>query len=115
MTGAGLLGLLLLKHGLLAHVIDFGYSAARRANYRFWYVALALHCLAEMAGTLFVLSHMSLSVVSVVLLIEFAGLATSAVVEREAPLNRLLVRHVACEAGMATVYGLIASLLVVCF
>ncbi len=115
MTGAGLLGLLLLKHGLLAHVIDFGYSAARRDSYRFWYVALALHCLAEMVGTLFIFSHFHLNVVSILLLIEFAGLSTTAIVEREAPLNRLLIRHITCEISMVIVYGLMVSLLVVCF
>ena len=113
MTGAGLLGLLLLKHGLMAHAVDFGYSAARRGNSRFWYVALFFHCLAEMVGTLYVLSHLHLSVVSILLLIEFAGLTTTAVVEREAPLNRLLTRHVVCEFCMALVYGVMASLLVV--
>ncbi len=113
MTGAGLLGLLLLKHGLLAHVIDFGYSAARRHNYRFWYVALVMHCLAETVGTLFVLSHFPLGVVSVVLLIEFAAAATTAVMEREAPMHRLLYQHLLCELTMLVVYVLMTSLLVV--
>ncbi len=112
MTGAGLLGLLLLKHGLLAHVIDFGYSAARRHNYRFWYVALVMHCLAETVGTLFILSHFPLSVVSVVLLIEFAGAATTAVLEREAPLQRMLIYHLLCEVTMFMLYVLMTSLLV---
>jgi hypothetical protein len=112
MTGAGLLGLLLLKHGVLAHVIDFGYSASRRSAYRFWYVALILQCLAEMVGTLFVLSNYSLDVVTVVLLIEITGLATTSVLERDAPLGRLLVRHVLCEFAMVAVYVSVASFLV---
>lgn len=112
MTGAGLLGLLILKHGLLAHVVDFGYSACRRGTYRFWYVALLLQCLAEMVGTLFVLSDYSLQMVSVILLVELIGLTTTAVWEREAPLDRLLLRHVLCELTMLAVYALIASFLV---
>lgn len=106
-----LLGLLLLKHGVLAHVIDFGYSAARRSGYRLWGVALVLHCLAEMVGTLFVLSNFSLPVALVVLLVEFAGLATSSTLEREAPLNRLLLRHVLCETGMLVTYVFLSSYL----
>jgi hypothetical protein len=112
MTGVGLLGLLVLKHGLLAHVIDFGYSASRRSTYRFRYVALVLQCLAEITGTLFVLSSYSLQVVTVVMLVELAGLFTTAVWEREAPLDRLLIRHVQCELAMLAVYALIASVLV---
>lgn len=112
MTGAGLLGLLLLKHALLAHVIDFGYSASRRGSYRLWYVALMMHCLAEMVGTLFVLNHFPLYVVTIVLLVEFAGVTTTALLERDAPLQRLLVRHVLCETTMLAVYVLMTSLLV---
>lgn len=112
MTGAGLLGLLLFKHGLLAHVIDFGYSASRRNNYRFWYVALVMHCLAETVGTLFVLSHFPLSVVCVVVLIEVSGAATTAVLEREAPMQRMLVFHLLCELVMFALYVLMTSLLV---
>lgn len=112
MTGAGLLGLFLLKHGLLAHVVDFGYSASRRASRPFWYVALAFQCLAEMAGTLFVLSHLDLQVVVVVLLIELSGHATTALMERDAPLDRLLVRHLLCESGLLLLYAGIVGFLV---
>lgn len=111
MTVVQLLGLLLFKHGMLAHVIDFGYSSARRSGYRLWYVALVLHCLAEMVGTLFVLSNFPLPVVMVVLLVEFAGLATTSVLEREAPLNRLLLRHVLCETAMIATYVFMAGFL----
>jgi hypothetical protein len=113
MTGAGLLGLLVLKHGLLAHVVDFGYSASRRSTCRYWYVALVLQCLAEMVGTLFVLSNYSLHTVSIVLLVEMIGLSMTAVVERSTSLDRLLIRHVMCELAMLTVYALIASYLVI--
>lgn len=112
MTGAGLLGLLVLKHGLLAHIVDFGYTASRRSTFRFWYLALILQCLAEAVGTLFVLSAYSLQMVSVVLLVELIGLSATASLERESPLDRLLVRHVVCEVTMLTIYALIASYLV---
>lgn len=112
MTGAGLLGLLLLKHGFLAHVVDFGYSASRRANRRFWYVALVLQCLAEMAGTLYVLSHLDLQVVLVVLLVELSGHCVTALLERDAPLGRLLTQHLKCEIGLAMLYAGIVGFLV---
>ncbi len=112
MTGVGLLGLLLLKHGLLAHVVDFGYSASRRTNRRFWYVALLFQCLAEMAGTLYVLSHLHLEVVVTVLLAETAGHSITAVLERGTPLDRLLVRHLSCEVGIAVMYAMVVGFLV---
>lgn len=113
MTGVGILGLLLLKHGLLAHVVDFGYSASRHTNCRFWYVALLFQCLAEMAGTLYVLSHLHLEVVLVVLLVETIGHVITAVLERGTPLHRLLIRHLICEAGIAVAYAVVVWLLVV--
>ncbi|QVD49352.1 hypothetical protein LUCX_282 [Xanthomonas phage vB_XciM_LucasX] len=112
MTGAGLLGLLLLKHGLLAHVIDFGYSASRRGNYRFWLFALLCQCLAEMAGSLYVLSKYPLNVALVALLIELAGLIPTTMLEREAPLRKLLSRHLQCEGLMLLVYVFVVSYLV---
>ena len=112
MTGAGLLGLLLLKHGLLAHVVDFGYSASRRAHRPLWCVALLLQCIAEMAGTLYVLSHLELQVVVVAMLAELAGHCVTAVMERDAPLNRLLTRHLKCELGLVALYVAIVGFLV---
>lgn len=112
MTGAGLLGLLLLKHAFLAHVVDFGYSSSRRSPNRFWYVALMLQCLAETVGTLLILSRYSLDSVTLVLLIELIALASTSILEREAPLGRLLIRHVLCELTLVVVYISIVSLLV---
>lgn len=112
MTGAGLLGLLLLEHALIAHVIDFGYSSSRRGGYRFWYISLVLYCLADILGSLFILNDYPLTLVTVALLVEFAGLATTSVLEREAPLNRLLVRHALCESIMVGVYCAMVYILV---
>lgn len=112
MTGAGILGLLLFKHAVLAHVIDFGYSASRRSNDRLWWMSLILYCLAEIAGTLFVLSDFALQAVLSVLLVETAGLSLTAILERGVPLNQLLTRHVLCELGMVAVYLLMAGFLV---
>lgn len=112
MTGAGTLGLLLLKHAVLAHVIDFGYSASRRSHYGFWWLALVLYCLAEIVGTMFVLSEFPLQAVSALLLVETLGLSLSAMLERGVPLNQLLIRHLLCEFGMIAVYLLMVGYLV---
>lgn len=112
MTGAEMLGLLLLKHGLLAHLVDFGYSASRRQQNKFWYMSLLFHCLAELAGTMYVLSQFSLEVVVLVLLIELSGVVITTLCEREAPLRKMLGRHIACEVGMVAVYVLVTSFLV---
>lgn len=114
MTGVQLLGLLLLKHGLLAHLVDFGYSASRRQQNKFWYLGLLFHSLAELAGTMYVLSQFSLEAVVLVLLIELAGVVTTTLFEREAPLRKMLGRHIVCELGMVVVYVLVTSFLVWC-
>lgn len=114
MTGASVLGLLVLKHGLLAHVVDFGYSAARRTHYRFWVASLVFHCLAELVGTLLILSHFTLEVVLAVLLFELAGLVACTITERRAPLRKLLWWHLSCESCMLGVYAVASGFLVLC-
>lgn len=111
MTGAGLLGLLLLKHGLLAHAIDFGYSASRRKSYRFWVASLVFHCLAEVAGTVLILSAYNLDEVTLVLLIEQLGLVLSTLRERRSPMHRLLFVHLQCEMAMLGLYGALVAYL----
>lgn len=92
MTGAQLLGLLLLKHGLLAHLVDFGYSASRRQQNKLWYLGLLFHSLAELAGTMYVLSQFSLESVVLVLLIELSGVVATTLFERER------LRYARCSA-----------------
>jgi hypothetical protein len=57
-----------------------------------------------MVGTLYILSNFPLSVVSIALLVEFAALATTTVLERGAPLSKLLARHLLCEVAVIATY-----------
>lgn len=108
MTGVVLLALLLIKHGVLAHVIDFGYSSSRRCGNRFWYVAHLFQCLAELSGTLYVLHHMGVRMHWSLLVVEWAGLSLTTFLERKAPLSRLLSRHVWCEFLMVLMYVVVS-------
>lgn len=104
-------GAFLLKHGLLAHVVDFGYSYSR-AKRKWWPVGFVGHVVAEATLSLFLLQQHSVKQATVVLGIEFVALAVSTLAERKAPLRRLLVTHVVSELFVLLVYGALAFYLV---
>lgn len=112
MTGVVLLALFLIKHWVLAHVVDFGYSASRRAGNRYWRIAHLFQCLAELSGTLYILHHLRLEVHWSLLVAEWAGLSFTTLMERKAPLHRLLSRHLWCELFMVALYVIITTGLV---
>lgn len=107
-----MLGLFLLKHGLLAHVVDFGYSLSRLPSRRYWFLGLLGHCSVEAATSLvlFFQFNYTWGEVAWVLALETAALAASSLVERRAPLRRLLVSHVLCETGVLAVYAAVLFL-----
>lgn len=112
MIGVQLLGLLLLKHAILAHVIDFGYSASRRIHCKYWYLALLFQILAELTCTLLVLDkpvslHLELAVA-----LEFLGLTLATLVERRSSLSHLLRNHVFCELAFVGLYVAILAFVV---
>lgn len=115
MTWASVLGLLVLKHAVLAHVVDFGYSASRRSNYRFWVPSTVFHCLAEGVGTVVVLnSFLTMETALPLLLVEVLGLVTCTVAERRAPMRSLVWWHLSCESAMLGLYLLATGFLVLC-
>lgn len=107
MTYIAMLGLFLLKHGLLAHVVDFGYSLSRLPSRRYWFLGLLSHCLVEASVTYLLMWRVGYSWCEVawVLALEVAALTASSLVERRAPLQRLLYSHVLCEVGVLAVYA----------
>lgn len=108
MTMLALLGLFLLKHALLAHVVDFGYSLSRSPTARFWWLGLPAQCAAEFVASMFILHRWTWSEVALALSFETAALVVSSLVERGAPLRKLLLTHFLCELAVLSVYGVIA-------
>jgi hypothetical protein len=108
MTGALLWVLFVTKHGLMAHVIDFGYSQGRSNATGWWPLGLLGSLLAELAVSVLLISELAHFCCSAWILLEAVGLVGSCLVERRAPVTRLLSTHVRCEAVMLVVYALIA-------
>lgn len=108
MTMLALLGLFLLKHALLAHVVDFGYSLSRSPNSRYWWMGVPTQCAAEIVASMYILHLWTWGEVALALSFETAALIVSSLVERGAPLRKLLPTHVICELGVLSVYGAIA-------
>ncbi len=107
MTVLWLWCLFVVKHGLLAHVIDFGYSQARSTKNPYWRWGLLGEGLAELSVTALLLLG-QVGHVSPWLAIEMVALIGSCLLERQAPLTRLLHAHVASEFGVLIAYALIA-------
>lgn len=110
-----LLGLLLFKHGVLAHVVDNGYSGSRNARIKRRDVRLFQHCLTEAAATSLLLNVLQYprSVVLLVLAFELLAQIASSLVERRAPIRRLIEYHVVSEVAVLMVYAMAAFIAVV--
>lgn len=106
MSYLAILGLFLLKHGLLAHVVDFGYSYSRSLCRRFWFLGLFTHCVLELAVSMLILYSQGWTQSQWVLAGELMALVASCWVERRAPMRRLLRTHFACEVAVLAVYAL---------
>jgi len=108
MSTAVLLGLLLIKHLILAHVVDFGYSASRNPLARYSNVWLVFHCLMEGLVTLYLLRLPHCGTLTLFLSVECMALVVSALIERRAPMQRLLKTHILTEVAVAGVYTALA-------
>lgn len=97
MSLALLMGLFLCKHGFLCHVVDFGYSLSRRRGEKAWGLGLCGHILAETVGSLYLLHPWSWEPAIYFLGIEIAALLFTGLMERRAPLRKLLSTHLSCE------------------
>ena len=108
MSAVAFLGLLLLKHALLAHVVDFGYSLGRSTNHRWWWFGILSQSSAELVASIFILQQWTWDEATLALSLEAVALVASSLVERGAPLRRLLLVHVGCELSVMAVYIAIA-------
>ncbi len=113
MSPALVMCLLPLKHVLLAHAFDIGYSAGRSLLNRFWYIHLTLASLLEVAATGIILLGYPPQKVSIVLTIEFISLWLGACIERRARKGKELKTHLVCEMlalGMLAGHAVFVSL-----
>lgn len=108
MSGSLLWLLLTIKHVLLAHVIDFGYSQARSSTSKWSWLGLVGWLAAELSVSTVLLLEVVGGNHYLWLLAELATLTCTCLLDRKAPLTRLLVTHVKCELAVLVVYVLIA-------
>lgn len=113
MSFLALVGLFLLKHGLLVHVVDFGYSRSRSKRQRRWYLGLLTHCLLELAVSVVIIWAFWIPEITVALLFEAATLCVACVLERQATYSKLIRTHVCGELLVLLSYC-IMGLLVQC-
>ncbi len=106
MSYFAMMGLFLAKHGLLAHVVDFGYSYSRSVGRRFWFLGLITHTTLELSVSYLLLWCYGQTQVAWVLIPELVALVASSWVERNAPMRRLPRTHVQCELAVFAVYAL---------
>ena len=104
MFSALLMILLPLKHYVLTHVLDMGYSRSRSRTARFWFVAWCCHTALEMSATAWLLRGHSLYVYCLILLTEFLALTFAWVVDHGTNYERGLKVHLSVEAGLFLLY-----------
>ncbi len=102
--------LFVLKHGLLAHVIDFGYSLSRSSTARWWILGLVGNLLVELSFTAIIIFYWFHRPVSSYILLEPLILAASCLYERRATLTQMLRYHVRSELIVLGFYLLFAIL-----
>lgn len=110
-----LLGLLLLKHGVLAHVIDWGYSESRHPHNRVWQLHLLRQTLLEGLVTgclLYWPFSRPEEVIAAVVVTEAFALITSCLVERRAPIRQMVEYHLVLELAVLLVYAMLAFIVV---
>lgn len=112
MSLAILMGLFLFKHGLLCHVVDFGYSRSRRHSSSIWYLGLLTHTSAEFLVSLYILRNWTWEVAGIALGLELAILLASGLIERRAPLRKLLRIHLISEMMVMVTYFVAAFTLI---
>lgn len=108
MTGLLLWVLFVTKHGLIAHVIDFGYSQARSNATPWWPLGLIGTLLLEMSVSVLLIAELVHFCCTHWVFLECAALICSCLLERRAPLTRLLSAHIRCELSVLVVYAFIA-------
>lgn len=106
-----LLGLLFIKHALLSHVVDFGYSKSRSSDEARPWVWFSVQCSLELLISTYLLSHYGWLAVVATWLLEGVALWLGCSLERKASLKDVLTYHLMGESMAIAAYGAICILL----
>jgi hypothetical protein len=104
MAFLALLGLFLLKHVLLVHVVDFGYSQSRSQRQRWWYLGLAMHGILEVSVSALIYLTVWTDLVFIALLLEMASIGMACLLERHSMYSNLIRNHVLGELLVVVVF-----------
>lgn len=103
--------LLWVKHGVLANLIDWGYSASRRVTGPWFVVPLARHLVLEAMLTACIVSQLSTTMAVLIMLAELLVQVLGCIVERRATLYVQLQYHMWCEVALVLTYAGLVLLL----
>lgn len=103
--------LLWLKHGLLANVLDWGYSASRHEPAPHYLLSLTRQLILEALLTVCILSRVSPGITFAILVAEMLVQALTCLVERRATVYQQLQYHLLCEIALIVTYFALVLLL----
>jgi hypothetical protein len=96
----------ILKHGVASNIIDLGYTRSRERHESHWVGLLVIQCLLDVAMSIpayFLLPFGPIGYLWIV--VEFAGLVLSCLIERLPSYAWMIVVHILSEIGMIFLYA----------
>lgn len=100
--------LLIVKHWLIANVIDLGYSRSRDVRDKLWLPGLVGLMFVEITATLWCLGERLATVFWLIALLEGGVIISTCLFERRARVGTMLQTNLACESALVLFYVLIA-------
>lgn len=113
MSSLILLGFFLLKHAMLSHVLDVGYSSSRMSTNPKYRSSTTLFVSAEITATGVLFLFYSPTLLLPAMSLEAAILLLTSIIERKSPPRILLWTHLCCELTVAAFYFVIIKALLV--
>lgn len=110
MLNSLLMFLLPIKHGLLAHTLDIGYSGCRTGDRKNWWPSLVKHVISEISLTACLLHGHSVEQYVAVLVTECTALLTAMFIDRltwfskSVNVHHALIVHLLTETGLLALY-----------
>lgn len=104
--------LLVVKHGVLAHIVDFGYSQSRDPNSPWWALGLVGVMMIELSVTYTMFSLMALHGSFAVCAAEAIFAILTCLAERRASITHMLRIHILSELSLLVAYGILLGFVV---
>lgn len=98
--------LLLIKHIVIANIVDFGYSVARDTRSKVWWAGFTLWTALELSASATILPETTDWFLNNFVLFEFLLLAGSTYYERHATIGQELRTHFVWEIFILCLYGI---------